>query len=182
MIEAIVLAGGKSSRMQTNKMLLTVDGTPVILHTISYLRPFVSKVIVVTGKYHKEISELLNREEKVQIVENKDYELGMFSSVKAGVRETTTDFLLTPGDCPFVSEETIEKILKGSGKIRVVRYHGEDGHPIYISKEYKEEILNFPLDSNLKVFRDSKNYEIIDVEDRNILVNLNNVLDLEKVR
>ena len=164
MIEAIVLAGGKSSRMQTNKMLLTVDGIPVILHTISYLRPFVSKVIVVTGKYHKEISELLKGEEKVQIVENKDYELGMFSSVKAGVRET------------------IEKILKGSGKIRVVRYHGEDGHPIYISKEYKEEILNFPLDSNLKVFRDSKNYEIIDVEDRNILVNLNDVLDLEKVR
>lgn len=182
MIEAIVLAGGKSSRMNQNKMLLTVDNVPIILHTINSVRPFVDRVIVVTGKYHKEISEVLKGEDKVFIVENKDYELGMFSSVKTGVRETKGDFLLIPGDCPFVKPETIKKVLEGKGKIRVVRYQNEDGHPIYISSDYKKEILSFPLDSNLKVFRDSKNYEIINVDDRNILMNLNNVLDLENIR
>ena len=64
----------------------------------------------------------------------------------------------------------------------VRRYQNEDGHPIYISSDYKKEILSFPLDSNLKVFRDSKNYEIINVDDRNILMNLNNLLDLENIR
>ncbi len=181
MIEAIILAGGKSSRLKRNKMLLKVDNVPLILHTINCYRPFVDKVIVVTGKYHQEISELLKNEEKVIVVENKDYELGMFSSVKVGVNATSGDFLLTPGDCPFVKKETIKKILEGKGKIRVPRYQNEDGHPIYISKEYKQEILDFPLDLNLKVFRDSKNYEIINVDDKNILMNLNSVLDLENI-
>ena len=39
-----------------------------------------------------------------------------------------------------------------------------------------------PLDSNLKVFRDSKNYEIINVEDKNIVINLNEFLDYQNIK
>ena len=38
-----------------------------------------------------------------------------------------------------------------------------------------------PLDFNLKLFRDSKNYEIIKVEDKNIVLNVNKMTDFENL-
>ena len=177
MAECIILAGGKSTRMGTNKMLLDYQGHPLIWHTINSVLPFVNRIIVVTGRYNQEIREAL-KDLNITFVYNKDYELGMFSSVLTGVRETKEDFLVLPGDCPFVKEETIKKILSGSGDIRYPKCGELEGHPLYISKKYKEELLSFGLDGNLKLFRDSKKCEIINVEDKNIAMNLNTILDL----
>ena len=180
MVEAIILAGGKSTRMGTNKMLLMYKGHPLLWHTIQSVKPFVSRVIVVTGRYDKEIREAL-KDEDVTFVYNKDYELGMFSSVLTGVRETKEDFMVLPGDCPFISKSTFEAILSSKEDICYPRYRGEEGHPLYISKKYKEELLNFGLDNNLKMFRDSKKCEIIDVEDKNIVMNLNDINDFTNI-
>ena len=181
MAECIILAGGKSTRMKTNKMLLDFEGHPILWHTIKSVEPFVSKIIVVTGRYDKEIREAL-KDEKVTFVYNKDYENGMFSSVLTGVKETSEDFFVLPGDCPFIKKETFQKLLNGTGDIRVPRYQNEDGHPLYISKKYKQELLDTSLDSNLKIFRDSKNYEIINVGDKNIVINLNEYLDYLNIK
>lgn len=180
MAECIILAGGKSTRMGTNKLLLDYYGHPLIWYTIHSALPFVSRVIIVTGKYDKEIREAL-KDEPITIVTNHNYELGMFSSVLTGVRETRDDFLVLPGDCPFVSSDTFKKVLNGKGDIRYPKYQNQEGHPLYISKKYKEELLSFGLDNNLKLFRDSKNCEIINVEDKNIVMNLNTILDLNKL-
>ena len=180
MAECIILAGGKSTRMGTNKMLLDYKGHPLLWHTIQSVLPFVNRIIVVTGKYDKEIREAL-KEEKVEFVYNKDYESGMFSSVLIGVKETKEDFFIIPGDCPFVKKETYIALLNGKEDIRIPRYLDKDGHPIYISKKYKSELLNFGLDNNLKMFRDSKKCEIIIVEDKNISMNLNNILDFSSL-
>ena len=180
MVEGIILAGGKSTRMKQNKMLLMYKNHPLIWYTIQSMKPFVSKLFVVTGRYDKEIRDAL-KDEGVIFVYNKDYEKGMFSSVLTGVKETSQDFFLIPGDCPFVNPSTYQKLLKGTGDIRVPSYKGEDGHPIYISKKYKKELLASSLDNNLKTFRDSKKYEIIDVEDKNIVLNLNEFIDFENL-
>ena len=180
MAECIILAGGKSTRMGTNKLLLDFKGHPLLWHTIQSVSPFVSRIIVVTGRYDKEIREAL-KDQKVTFVYNKDYELGMFSSVLTGVKETKSDFLVIPGDCPFIKKETFEKILSSKGDIRYPRYKNEEGHPLYISRKYKDELLSFGLDNNLKLFRDSKKCEIIDVEDENIVLNINDVFDYKEI-
>lgn len=180
MAECIILAGGKSTRMGTNKLLLDYKGHPLIWHTVHSVLPFVNRVIVVTGKYDKELRNALKNED-VTIVTNSDYEKGMFSSVLTGVKEIKDDFLVLPGDCPFVSNDTFKKILNGSGEIRYPMYQNLEGHPLYISKKYKTELLSMSLDSNLKLFRDSKKCEIINVEDKNIVMNLNTILDFNKL-
>lgn len=180
MAECIILAGGKSTRMGANKMLLDYKGHPLLWYTIQSVRPFVSRIIVVTGKYDQEIREAL-KEENVEFVYNKDYELGMFSSVLTGVKETKDDFMVIPGDCPFIKKETFKKILEGAGEIRYPKCGDLEGHPLYISKKYKDELLHFGLDNNLKMFRDSKKCEIIVVEDKNISMNLNNILDFSSL-
>ena len=108
-IDGIILAGGKSARMKQNKMLLPVQGKPLILHTIESMKPFVNHLIVVTGHYDKEIRETLKNID-VEIVTNHDYELGMFSSVKTGVKHVRAPFFLIPGDCPFVKKSTFEAL------------------------------------------------------------------------
>ena len=180
MAECIILAGGKSTRMGTNKMLLDFKGHPLLYYTIKSVAPFVARIIVVTGKYDLEIREAL-KDEKVTFVTNKDYEKGMFSSVLTGVRETKEDFLIIPGDCPFISSETFKKVLTGKGDIRYPKYKDIEGHPLYISRKYKEELLSCSLDLNLKLFRDSKKCEIINVEDKNIAMNLNTILDFDQL-
>ena len=177
-MDGIILAGGKSTRMGRNKLLIDINGHPVIWYTIKSMRPFVEHLIVVTGKYDKEIREALKEEKDLDIVTNHDYEKGMFSSVKTGVNKVRDSFFLIPGDCPFVDKKTYLSLLEGKGDIRVPNYHGEDGHPIYFDIKYKDEILSYPIESNLKLFRDSKNYEIIKVEDKNIVINLNQVSDV----
>ena len=181
MAECIILAGGKSTRMGTNKMLLDYKGHPLLWYTIQSVKPFVSRIIVVTGKYDQEIREALKKE-NVDFIYNKDYELGMFSSVLTGVRVTKDDFMVIPGDCPFIKKETFKKILSGNGDIRYPKCGDLEGHPLYISKKYKQELLGCSLDFNLKMFRDSKNYEIINVEDKNIIINLNEFLDYQNIK
>ena len=181
MAEGIILAGGKSTRMKTNKMLLMYQNKPIILHTIESMMPFVSRVIVVTGRYDQEIREALKDIDNITIVTNHDYEKGMFSSVLTGVKETKDDFFVLPGDCPFVSKETFIALLNNHEDVRYPRYHNQDGHPLYISKKYKQELLSMSLDNNLKVFRDSKKCGIINTEDKNIVNNLNTILDFNKL-
>ena len=127
MIDGIILAGGKSTRMGTNKLLLEYKGHPLIWYTIQAMKPHVGRIIIVTGKYDNDIRNAL-KDEKVTFIYNSNYEKGMFSSVQAGVREVKGDFFLIPGDCPFVKSSTYLALLNGKGDIRVPQYHGEDGH------------------------------------------------------
>jgi molybdopterin-guanine dinucleotide biosynthesis protein A len=46
---AIVLAGGRSSRMGTPKALLLFDNTPLIVHIVSTLQPLFAEVVVVAA-------------------------------------------------------------------------------------------------------------------------------------
>jgi len=177
MAQGIILAAGYSSRAQTNKMLLTYAQKPLIVHAIEGMRPFVSTLFVITGHYHEEIKEVVEGMEKVVILRNEHYGEGMFTSVLLGVSHTTEDFFILPGDCPLVKNATYDALLKGSGTVRVPVYRGQTGHPLFITKELKEELLGEPRGSNLKVFRNRHNYEIIKVDDANILTDIDTQAD-----
>src|SRR5438309_11218286 len=50
---AIVLAGGRSSRMGTSKALLLFDNEPLIVHVVATLRSLFADVVVVTAPGHE---------------------------------------------------------------------------------------------------------------------------------
>ena len=181
MAEGIILAGGFSSRALSNKMVFDIDGKPLIWHTIQSIKPFVDRVIIVTGRYDQEIRKILANEKGIEIIYNKDYESGMFSSVLTGAKVTSSDFFVLPGDCPLISKEAFEKILNGTKLVRFPRFMGKDGHPLFISGSLKEKLLNEPMDSNLKHFRNSQDFEIIDVDDKNIINDIDTLEDYQKL-
>lgn len=176
MLNVVILAGGKSERMHQNKILMHYKNKPIIFYTIDIFKNVPSRIIVVTGKYDHEIRDAL-KDKNVEIITNKNYENGMFSSIQTGVSIVDDDFMIIPGDCPFVSPDTISKMMAGEGSIRIPRYNEKDGHPIYFKYVHKEGILNENVNSNLKKYRDSYKYEIINVDDPNVVINLNYFLD-----
>ena len=181
MAQGIVLAGGFSSRMQENKMHLFIEGKPLLMFTIEAIKPFVNKIILVTGHYDSDIRSFIKEDEKLTIVYNKDYEKGMFSSVQTGVRLVTEDFFIVPGDIPFISAGTYDALLKGSKPVRYPSYHGKDGHPLFIKYELKQKLLDEPIDSNLKVFRDKQDREAIEVEDKYIVRDIDTIEQYKQV-
>lgn len=176
----IVLAGGYSSRAKVNKLLLEVDRKPLICHTIDTIKPFCKKVFVVTGRYHDELVKVLSG---VEVVYNKDFDLGMFSSVLAGARASVgEDVLLIPGDISNVSSSTIEALLHGTKEIRIPSYKGTAGHPVYISMKYVELLTHEPLSSKLCDFLNAHSSvkEVIDVNDPFINFDIDTIEDYNR--
>ena len=166
MAQGIILAGGFSSRTKTNKMSLMINHKPILVHTIESMRQFVDKIILVTGHYDQDIRSFIKEDEKLQIVYNKDYEKGMFSSVLCGVQFVDDDFFILPGDIPFIRAVTYDALLKGTKPVRYPTYKGQEGHPLFIKKELKESLQKEGLDSNLRLFRDKQDKEAIEVDDK----------------
>lgn len=182
MVDTIILAGGMSKRFKSNKLEATFKEKPLIFHTIKTFLEFSENVTLVTGHYNLDYLKDYIRDNRIRIVHNKDYELGMFSSVQTGVRHTKNDFFLIPGDCPLVSPRTIHKILQEKGDIRVPIYKGRKGHPIFISHTLIETLLMEPIASNLKAFRDRHEVNYIEVDDVHILHDVDRLEDLHKLK
>ena len=178
----IVLAGGSSTRAKVNKLLLEVDRKPLICHTINTISPFVDIVVVVTGKYHDELSKVITNAE---IVFNSEHEKGMFSSVLAGARAAKgNDVLLIPGDITNVSKNAIRALLLGTKGIRIPSYKGVTGHPVYLSKENIGLLLDEPVDYKLCDFiaKHNNDLEIIEVDDKFINFDVDTIEDYNKLR
>ena len=182
MIEGIILAGGYSSRIKTNKMTLTYEGLPIICNVIESMKDYCTKIIVVTGHYHDEIVEVVKKYDKVTVKRNSNYDLGMFSSVITGVKEINNDFFLLPGDCPLVQKETFKKLIDEDGLIKVPTFNNRKGHPILISQELIKPLLNEPLDSNLKVFRDRYEVNYIETSDEGVLIDVDTMEDFLMIK
>lgn len=180
MFDGIVLAGGFSSRANTNKMCLEYENKPLILSTIFSMRTVCDKIIVVTGHYHDEINKLLKDLDYVKIVYNRDYINGMFSSILTGVKETTNSFFIVPGDYPRIDKTTYIKMSKFLKGIVVPSFQHHLGHPILFDKSFKEKILK-TKHNNLKEFRNDYGYKIVEVNDAGILEDIDSIDDYKKL-
>ena len=181
MIDTIILAGGMSRRFKKNKLAATYNGKPLICHTIQTFLQFSENVTLVTGHYNLDYLKEYINDPKIRIIHNRDYELGMFSSVKAGVKITGNDFFLIPGDYPLVKPETIKQLLEYDGVIKVPIYKGRKGHPIFISKVLIESLNDEPITSNLKAFRDRHDVNYIEVDDEGVLLDVDYFEDLKQL-
>jgi molybdenum cofactor cytidylyltransferase len=157
MICAIVLAAGLSRRMGVQKLLLPFGGKTVIAHIVDQLlESTVDKVYVVTGHQAERISRELSGR-PVSTVNNPDYESGMLSSVRCGLRaspEQCRGVLVALGDQPSITSKLIDRMLQSFAaaekRILVPSYDGKRGHPILFSEVYRDEILTHYDDVGLR--------------------------------
>ncbi len=181
MAQGIILAGGYSSRIGQNKMSLIYQGMPLIHHAIQTMSPFVTEIFVITGHYHDELMQLLSGIKNIHLIYNENYPYGMFSSVKKGAMHVYEDFFILPGDYPIVKPSTYEALLNTSSPIAVPVYQGKRGHPIFLRKALIKPLIEEPLDSNLKIFRNRYEIQDISVDDEGILIDIDTINDHEQL-
>ncbi|MCK5732496.1 MAG: NTP transferase domain-containing protein [Tenericutes bacterium] len=180
MYDGIILAGGFSSRANTNKMSLEYKGKPLILNTIETMHEVCENIIVVTGHYHESMIELFFNIDYVKVVYNKHYSDGMFSSIKVGVLATSNSFFIIPGDYPNVEANTYNYMIEVDKPIVVPSYQNRLGHPILFDKSFRNKILTTDH-SNLKDFRNDFNFGILEVDDSGILFDVDDLNDYKKL-
>ena len=78
---------------------------------------------------------------------------------------------------PLIQKETFRSLLNASGEIRVPIFNNRKGHPILIKKELIDPLLNEPVDSNWKVFRDRYTVNYIETTDEGVLIDVDTMED-----
>ena len=171
MISAILLAAGQSKRMDgENKLTKEIQGIPLIKHSVkNILVSSIDELIIVLG-YQKEIIEkLINPNEKIKFVFNKDFESGMASSIKIGLdnlSEKTEAFFICLGDMPMVNHNIYNQLIKSKNnkEIIVPNYKGQQGNPVLFNKSMKEKIINISGDVGAKKILELNKDKILNLE------------------
>ena len=106
MATAIILAGGKSSRMGTNKALLPIEGKAVIEVIKETLTPFFSDLLLVTNDFPT--FEFL----EIPMVKDVYVGKGPLSGIHTGLENSKSDLnLFVACDMPFVSGELANHLV-----------------------------------------------------------------------
>lgn len=182
MVETIILAGGKSSRFEQNKMETFLNNKPILLHTVETFLDITDHIIIVTGYYDVSYLSKFIDNDKITIVHNESHELGMFSSIIKGISGVSNDVFIIPGDYPNIKKNTIEQLLSAHGDIRVPMYKGRKGHPIFISKYLVPSLKDEPIESNLKEFRNRHHVNYVVVDDEGVIQDVDFKEDLQNIK
>ena len=120
-ITGIILAGGKSSRMGTDKSLLVWENKTLIEHAVDMLKPICSKVIISANNqvYSFTGCEIWpdERQDQAPII-------GIYSCLKRS--ETNMNFILSC-DMPLIGTELIRYLVGSCGDLPLLVAVHEDG-------------------------------------------------------
>jgi molybdenum cofactor cytidylyltransferase len=107
----------------------------------------------------------------------------MFTSIKAGVAHVRTErFFVALGDMPLVGKDVYEKLLSYRDVPAVIpKYRGKKGHPVLLTREVGEIISALGPDSTLRDALARVPTLAVPVEDRYILLDVDERGDYEKL-
>ncbi|HYL98883.1 MAG TPA: molybdenum cofactor cytidylyltransferase [Blastocatellia bacterium] len=155
MITAIIPAAGTSSRMgEANKLLLPFRGRTVIENAVdTLLESRIAEILIVVGfESEKVIAALSEKPRRVKIVENPEYEVGMSTSIKAGVAVASAEseaIMIYLADMPLLEPADINRLIdsfreaKDTKKSIVVPvFEGRRGNPVILDARLKADILD----------------------------------------
>ena len=171
MVSAILLAAGQSKRMDgENKLTKELRGIPLIkLSVKNILASSIDELIVVLGHQKEIIEKLMDKNEKLKFVFNKDFESGMASSIKTGIynlSDKTEAFFICLGDMPMVNHDIYNQLIesKDNKEIIVPTYKGHQGNPVLFNKSMKEKVLDIRGDVGAKKILELNKDKILNLE------------------
>jgi molybdenum cofactor cytidylyltransferase len=159
-LAGVILAAGASSRMGSDKALLTWRGQTLLRAHIDLLQPVSDLVIVVAGANAESLKPIVY-ERAAFLAINPQPELGQFSSLRVGLQAVLNygrdAAIVALVDRPPVSIETLRALraafiadIERDKWAVVPEVNGEHGHPILIAREMIEAFLRAPAAGNAR--------------------------------
>jgi len=158
-VAAIILGAGQSRRMgEGNKLLVEVDGAPMIARVVAaVLATRARPVVVVTGHDAASVRGALSGQE-VTFVHNPRYAEGMSTSLRAGIKGIgdVDGALICLGDMPRIRPADLEALLcafapDGGRPIVVPTWQGRRGNPVLFAARYFPEMCALTGDVGARV-------------------------------
>jgi molybdenum cofactor cytidylyltransferase len=135
----LILAAGESRRMGVCKALLEYRGESFLGRLVRLFAARCSPVIVVAGAF----PDLAVPPPAIAVV-NERWRDGQTSSMQRGfaaVPAAADGVLFTLVDHPAVAPSTLDALLAAHGRLRIPRFEGRRGHPVWISRDLFPELL-----------------------------------------
>jgi molybdenum cofactor cytidylyltransferase len=189
-IGAVVLAAGASRRMgATNKLMVEVEGTPMVARVVDALAcSRIGRIVVVTGHEPERIRETLG-EHDVELVHNPRYADGIASSIRAGIIALGDDVdgaLIALADMPWVGPEVLDRLIDAFTtddelSIFVPMFGRKRGNPVLWSSVHFPELRALSGDVGGKALfhRHSAAICYVDVENAGINIDVDTPEALE---
>ena len=144
---AIVLAAGASRRMGEPKQLVRFGNETLLERAVAVCTAAgCSPVIAVLGAFSATITSQIRIEASVLI--NPDWEEGIASSIRAGVRSLADDVdgcILLTCDMPYITDDHL-RLLLASGRLMSSAYAGRRGVPAYFPRSSFSSLLQLQGD------------------------------------
>ena len=174
----LILAAGESRRMGSPKALLDYRGETFLDRLVRIFAAHCAPVIVVLGAHADEIRARTTG--ACMFVDNAEWRTGQTSSMQCGLRAVPRDVdgvLFTLVDHPAVSIETLDILVAHAGHgpaLRVPRFGGRKGHPIWFAQALVPEFLAIPASGAARdvVRAHALETEFLDVSDPGILADI----------
>lgn len=146
-ITAVILAGGKSSRMNgKDKGLMNFRGQELIRHVLRVVEPRVSEVLISANRN----IELYENFGKVIMDELEDFQ-GPLAGVSSALKVCFTRYLLVlPCDSPLIDGELIDNLISRMGETEVDICVAHDGSIMHATFAIIEAKLGKSLEEFLE--------------------------------
>jgi molybdenum cofactor cytidylyltransferase len=189
LISAIVLAAGRSTRMGRNKLVLSLDGKPVLQRVLDALKDSkVDETLVVLGGGAEEVRSTVDLG-GTKVVVNRRYAQGMSTSIRAGlarVDRSTDAAIIVLGDQPFLSAALVNAVIdafQAEGAPVVLPVHrGTRGNPVLFARSVFPEIMRIGGDRGAKSVVEAHEDDVLEVkaEDAGAVIDVDTPSDYER--
>ncbi|MEE8886673.1 MAG: selenium cofactor biosynthesis protein YqeC [Eubacteriales bacterium] len=186
--DAILLAAGGSTRFGGNKLFFPVNGKPMYRSVFGILcrlqrRGLIGHIIIVTGSdaLAAEVgAESAGSDPHICVVMNRQYEAGISRSIRMGlqalqsVHPGSVSCLFSVADQPYISEASLERLIRGSlattKNITACSAGKIIGNPVIFSDKYYAELSALTGDRGGKkiVLRHPDDTELVDVPEEEL--------------
>ena len=124
-VTGIILAGGKSSRMGTDKGLIPFNGVPMIQHLINELEDLKIPIVIISNNTDYE-------QFGFPVIEDLVKEKGPVAGIYTALTNSSTEYnIVLSCDAPFVKKEVLNMLMeKAIGQDVVISSYNGKQHPL----------------------------------------------------
>lgn len=133
-ITGIILAGGKSSRMGTDKGFLKLNNKYFVQYSIDALKPFVSEIMIVSDNPDYDTFGLKRIND---ITKN----AGPVAGICSGLEASKTEYnVVLSCDIPLITSEIVEKLIRNIDDTSQIIQSESNGKSMPLIAIYKKDI------------------------------------------
>lgn len=197
MINSIILAAGKSTRMGKDKAFLLYRGTTFIENIIKKLSRFSTSIKIISSPHNMDNIKKVAQKYGADVIINKKSNSQQIHSIKLAVKKlmqekTNNAVLLHLVDQPHIKEKTYDKIIDAYYRYRCViipQYYlrkekrFKKGHPIIIPPRYFKTVMKSPPGIGLHWFIHHSDVKVknIKVNDRAVIEDIDTEQDYKNL-